>query len=107
MSDNLRIRQGARLSFVVEQADPDSISATFIAKKDATIIENTVNYDADGKAFFHFDSPDTDIVGEYEYQINENFSTGSPDIYPSDGDCLNGDCELPILEICESLEVTS
>lgn len=98
----MKIRAGARLDFVVEQADPSSISATFTAEGDTKTITDTVVY-VDGKAAFHFDAPDTDVVGEYEYQIAENFASGSPDIYPNADDC-DGDCEFPILEICPSLE---
>lgn len=101
-TDNMQIRQGARLNFTIYQADPSSVSATFIAQFEDNVITDTVNY-VDGIAVFQFDSPDTDVVGVYEYQINENFSTGSPDIYPNADDCTGGDCELPTLEICKSL----
>ena len=100
---NLTIRKGSRLNLVVYQADPDSISATFIAHLDdpETTIQDTVAY-TDGEA--HFEIQDTDVVGVYDYQVNENFTSGNPDIYPADGDCDEEDCEFPTLEICESLE---
>lgn len=104
--DSMKIRAGARLSFSVARADDTAISATFIAQLDDTTITDTIEYDENGVAAFQFDSPDTDIVGVYEYQINENFETGSPDIYPSFDDC-DGDCDLPELEICESLSAES
>ena len=100
--NSIKIRAGARLNFVVDQADPESISATFIAVFEGTIITDTVEY-IEGKANFQFDSPDTNVVGVYEYQVNENFLSGSPDIYPSFDNC-DGDCAFPTLEICESLE---
>lgn len=105
---NLKIRAGARLTFTVERADSTAVSATFIAYNEASGMEitDTVSYDPDGQAAFEFNSPYTDVVGEYEYQINENFATGSPDIYPDVSGC-EGDCELPILEICESLSLGS
>lgn len=99
--DRMQIRQGARLNFTVEQADPESISATFLARNGDVYITDTVAY-ADGVAEFQFDSPDTDEVGVYEYQISENFETGSPDIYPNFDNC-DGDCDFPTLEICESI----
>jgi hypothetical protein len=98
----MQVRQGGRLTFTITRADAEAISATFIAQLGGVIINETVNYDADGLAYFEIGSPDTDVVGEYQYQINENFATGSPDIYPNSDDC-DGDCDLPILEICESL----
>lgn len=103
--ENMRIRQGARLSFTVEQGDSNSISATFIAESDTYSFYDTVDY-VNGVAAFQFDSPDTDYVGVYKYQVNENFATGSPDIYPNMADC-DGDCDLPTLEICESLQIGS
>lgn len=99
--NNMKIRAGSRLSMEVLQADPDSVGATFIANNGTKTITDTLPY-VDGKAYFTFDSPDTDVVGTYEYQVNENFSTGSPDIYPNFDNC-DGDCSFPTLEICESL----
>lgn len=100
--NNLTIRSGARLTFTVERASEDAVSATFTAEMDGVTIEDTIAY-TNGVAVFQFDSPDTDIPGEYDYQVAENFSTGSPDIYPSLGDCFGDNCELPKLIICESL----
>lgn len=105
--NDMKIRAGARLSFSVTRADDTAVSATFIAQFETNIISDTVEYDEDGVAAFQFDSPDTDVVGEYEYQVNENFETGSPDIYPSGDDCGGDECEFPTLEICESLTPSS
>lgn len=99
----LRIRSGARLTFTVQRASDDAVSATFIAQSGTTIITDTVPYDSEGVAEFQFDSPDTDTVGTYDYQVNENFTEGSPDIYPNTDGC-DGDCDFPQLVICESLE---
>jgi hypothetical protein len=104
--NNMKIRAGSRLSFSVDQADSTSVSATFIAEDSVgNMITDTVAY-TDGVASFQFDSPDTDVVGVYDYQINENFATGSPDIYPNVDGC-DDDCDLPTLEICESLGIGS
>jgi len=99
--NNMKIRSGERLDFPVYQADPESISATFIAQFENTIITDTEVYE-DGVAWFSFDSPETDVVGTYDVQVNENFAVGSPDIYPSADDC-DGDCDFLTLEICPSL----
>jgi len=104
--NNMKIRAGARLTFTINRADDEAVSATFIASDGTNVITDTVEYDADGVAVFQFDSPDTDVVGVYDYQVNENFATGSPDIYPSADGC-DGDCDLPTLEICESIELGS
>lgn len=102
MSDNMKIRQGGRLNFNINRADPEAVSATFLAVKDTDVITDTVAYDADGVAFFQFDTPDTNVIGVYDYQVAENFATGSPDIYPNADEC-DGDCDFPTLEICTSL----
>lgn len=97
-------RQGARLTFTVDRADPTAESATFIMQHTETglVINQTANYNMEGVAVFTFEASDTELVGVYEYQIEENFSSGSPDIYPNFDNC-DGDCDLPTLEICESL----
>jgi hypothetical protein len=101
--DSMKIRAGARLNFTITRANDDAISATFIADDGVGhIITDTIAY-TDGVADFQFDSPDTDNVGTYDFQVNENFATGSPDIYPNADGC-DGDCDFPTLEICESLE---
>lgn len=112
-TENMKIRAGARLNFTITRADDEAVSATFIAvlndeDNDATITA-TEEYDEDGVAHFQFDAPETDMVGSgesdiYDYQINENFESGSPDIYPNTDDCDSDEgCEFPTLEICESL----
>jgi hypothetical protein len=99
---DITIRQGSRLSFDVQRADATAVSATFMFGDDEIIVSDTVIYDAEGLAHFQFDSPDTDDIGEFSYQINENFITGSPDIYPNMDNC-DGDCDLPKVIICEAL----
>lgn len=102
--NNMRIRAGARLNFTITKEDTEAISATFIAMDSlGNTITDTITY-VEGIAAFQFDAPDTDIIGVYEYQVSENFATGSPDIYPNI-DCCDGDCELPTLEICESIQI--
>lgn len=103
---DIKTRQYGRLTFNVHRVDDSALSATFIAQKEDKTISDTVNYDEDGIALFEFNSPDTDVIGEYSYQVNENFATGSPDIYPNDDEC-DGDCDLPKLEICLSLQEDS
>lgn len=100
---NITIRQGARFSFEVEQADPSSVSVTFIAQSEDNTFQDTQEY-VDGVATFDFQEDDTSVVGEYDFQLNENFATGSPDIYPAMGDCFGEDCDFPTLTICESLD---
>lgn len=99
--DSIVIRQGARLDFDVIQADPDSLSATFLAvlQDGDTQIYAQQPY-ADGVAHFTIDN--TNVVGIYDYQVMENFAEGNPDIYPNMDNC-DGDCDFPTLEICEAL----
>lgn len=100
--ESIEIRQYGRLSFDVQRADDTAVSATFIFSNDTKTVEDTIAYDSNGTAHFEFGSPDTDVAGEYEFQVNENFESGSPDIYPNVDNC-DGDCDLPTLVICESL----
>lgn len=102
MNGDITIRQFGRLTFNVERSDPEAVSATFRFSDGTNTVEKTVEYDDDGVAYFEFGSPDTDVIGDYDYQVNENFAVGSPDIYPIQDDC-DGDCEFPQLHICESI----
>ena len=104
--DDIKIRQGSRFTFIVQREDENAVSATFIFSDGTIIHSKTVAYDVNGNAYFEIGSPDTDVVGVYEYQVNENFASGSPDIYPNIDGC-DGDCDLPKLTICESLPETS
>ena len=62
---DMKIRQGARLTFEVQRADDSAISATFIMKKqdDTVTVDQTVEYDSEGVAVFELNSPDTDTIG--------------------------------------------
>lgn len=101
---NMKVRKGARLAFIVSQGDETSISATFVFGNEDTPNQSVTEPFVDGVANFEIGSPYTDIVAKYSYQINENYPTGSPDIYP-DADGCEGDCSLPTFEVCEALEV--
>lgn len=101
----MKIRAGGRLNFQTLRGDPSAVSATFIMQaqdEPGIVVTATEPYDEDGVAFFDIGSPETDEVGVYDYQINENFTLGSPDIYPDPTGC-EGDCEFPTVTICESL----
>lgn len=102
-NDNISIRQGARLDLQITQADADSVSATLLLQDaDDNIYEFEVEY-VDGIAdFTDREDISTLDVGTYSYQINENFASGQPDIYPDTSSCDDG-CELPTFEICESI----
>lgn len=103
--NSMKIRAGGRLNFEVHRGDSEAVSATFIMQNQeepGTVVTATEMYDDDGVAFFDIGSPDTDVVGVYDYQINENFIVGSPDMYPDPTGC-EGDCEFPTVTICESL----
>lgn len=100
--DEMTIRQGSRLAFNVQRADDNAVSATFIFSNGTLTFDITETYDSEGLAHFEFGSPYTDVLGDYEYQVNENFSSGSPDIYPNMDNC-DGDCDFPKLTICKAL----
>lgn len=117
-TENLIIKQGARLNFIIYREDPTATSATFLARFENNVITKQVTYviitpadpdtgaEAVWGAPFQFNSADgTNIPGTYEYQVSENFPTGSPDIYPAGGDCADDEeCENPTLIICESIQ---
>lgn len=102
--ETIKIRAGARLTLMVERADPLAESVTIIMQNYGNIKTQTQEYDETGIAWIEFNSPDTDTHGTWEYQLSENFPDSSPDIYPVGGDCGGcGTCGLPKIVICRSL----
>lgn len=103
---NLKIRQGQVIRLLVEQGDEDSISATLLMRNQETldVITATATY-TDGVAELVVDGEDTETVGIYDYQINENFSGGDKDKYPDPTDCDGEDCDFPTIEICDAIDV--
>lgn len=99
---DITIRQSGRKTFYIERSDQDAISATFLFSDGTTTKSITEPFDSAGRAYFELGSPLTDVAGEYEYQVNENFASGSPSIWPDPDNC-DGDCDLPRLTICEAL----
>jgi hypothetical protein len=106
--NNMKVRSGGRLSFNITRGDSTAVSATFIMQHQDTdiFISVTEAYNSEGIAAFELGSPETDVVGVYDYQVNENYATGSPDIYPDISGC-DDDCELPTVTVCESLQEES
>ncbi len=94
---NLTYRQGSLISLDVERASDTAISATLLYN--GPIADQITELYVNGVAHFEFSLDD---VGEYEYQINESYESGPPDIYPNMDNC-DGDCDLPKITICEAL----
>lgn len=107
MSEVITIRATARLTLLVERADPTAISVTITMQNYGDVKTQTQPYAEDGTAWIEFNSPDTDIAGTWEYQLAENFADSSPDIYPvNSSDCGGcGSCALPKIKILKSLPV--
>jgi len=101
---NIAVLEGGNLPLTVERQDPEALSATLILKhtESGAIIEVTGNY-VDGVADVSLDGDNTSVVGVYEYQVNENFESGSPDKYPNPNNC-DGDFEFPTITIYNSLD---
>lgn len=106
--NELSIRQGASLPLLITIKDDDAISATLYVKKTVDsptyAITPKVGLFVDGEADVSLDESDTSIqVGDYIYQISVSYDTAT-EKYPEIGDCEIGDCEFPILRICDSLD---
>lgn len=102
--NNMKIRFGGRLDLQIITEDALAVSASLILQ------------DTDGMNYV-FTEPYVDLVadftenedisvlplGVYEYQINDNFADGLPEIYPDAENC-GDNCSFPTITICESLE---
>lgn len=103
---DLIVYKDSRLDLQITQDETDSVSMT-MALKDTS--DNTYEFTVafvDGVADFQSEvGIPTLPVGVYEYMLYENFDTGLPIAYPDPSNC-EGDCVLPTLTICESIEVS-
>lgn len=102
--EGFTVRQGGLFPLQITQSDSTSISATIILKNQATdvVITKSADY-VDGVADLTLDSTETGVVGTYDIQVNENYTSGDPIKFPEPDDCLD-DCSFPTLEICEALD---
>jgi len=103
--NDMSVLQGGNLPLTVERLDPAAISATLILKIQGsdTVLSKSSSYDGNGVADVSLNGDDTAVPGVYDYQINENFSTGDPDKYPNPDKC-SGEFSFPTITIYESLD---
>ena len=98
--ENITARVGSKINIRIEQGDENSISATIVVRNIET--EETEEFTGtftDGVTDIEIDGLD---IGEYEYDVEENFETGDPLIYPDPDDCDGEECDLPTITICRS-----
>lgn len=97
---DITIRQGETLQIPIEADDSSAVGVQFQAAQDGVVyIDETENF-VDGKATIKTD--DTQLAtGEYEYMLTVTYSDGVIDKLPDPGDCMDGDCELPKLIVCQ------
>lgn len=100
--DNFKIRFGSLEPIEILRGDATAVSVTLIMYEEATEEQYrfTSAYDADGEALLYIEDVP---VGVYEYQVNENYASGDPSIYPDPDDCTDDSCNLPTIEVCYSI----
>lgn len=96
------VRVGSLEPFEIPRGYESAVSVTLLLQDKETGDEYvfTAAYDENGVAYIYFEDVP---IGIYEYQVNENYETGLPSIYPDPSDCDGGDCDLPLMEVCYSL----
>lgn len=106
--DDLRIRQGETLEITVTSDELNATSVRFVARKgDATpIIDETELFTTvDGERVATISTNDTNhAVDEYEYMLTITYDDGFVDKLPDASQC-DDDCDLPILAICEAIDL--
>lgn len=104
--NNLRVRWGATLQLQLTVDEDGAETAKLILREsgaNVNALEKTVNF-VDGVADLTLSEEDTQLdIGTYEYMIIVTYDDGTVEKYPDPVDC-SGDCELPVIEICESLD---
>lgn len=100
--ENLIIRRGETLELTIKADDTTAVSVNLRAAKDGIVhIDETETF-VDGVATIR--TNDTMLeLGDYEYTLKVVYSDGFVEILP-DAEGCDGDCELPVIRICESLE---
>lgn len=102
---DITIRQGETLQIPIEADDTSAVSVQFQAALDGVVyIDETESFviGNDGKATATIFTNDTLLeTGDYEYMLTVTYTDGVIDILPDPDGCLDGDCELPKLIVCQ------
>lgn len=105
---DISIRQGETLELNITADDltADTVELIVADTEGSVIINETANFDTvDNKRIATISTLDTDHpVAEYEYMLTIVYEDGYIEKLPDVSDC-EGDCSLPKLNICKSLEV--
>lgn len=107
---DIKIRKGESVPLTLTSKDETAISVQFLASDsdDQIVINESASFsDVDGKriAYLVLSSDDTDLdVGEYKYMYVITYPDDIVRKLPDVSNC-EGDCTLPTLTICESIEV--
>lgn len=99
---DITLRQGETLQIPVEADDLSAQTVQFQAVKDGIIFIDETESFVDGKATI-FTNDTLLEIGEYQYMLTITYSDGVIDKLPDPSACLNGDCELPQLIICQGV----
>lgn len=97
---DITIRQGETLQLPIENDDESAISVQFQAALDNVIyIDETENF-VDGKATI-ITNDTNHPLGDYEYMLTVIYEDGVVDKLPDPANCVDDDCALPTLTICQ------
>lgn len=109
--EDMRIRQGETLTLTIIEKDLTAESVTFTAKKtdDIPVISQTVSFVTEDDvrvAEFNIDTTAIPVDEDgYAYMYTINYSDGTVEKLPDSDECDSDDCELPVLIICEAIDV--
>jgi hypothetical protein len=109
--DALSVRRGETLRLGVTADDDEAATVTITVKASAAdltpLMTATASFD-EGVATLVIPDEDTLVaVGDYVYQLTVVYADGTVEKYPAgnpNGDCEDGDCDLPAFLVCEALD---
>lgn len=101
--ENIAIRRGETLELTIK-ADDDTASTVELraVDKDDAIVIDLVESFVNGVAVIRI----ANLLlpyGEYEYTLKVEYVDGFTEIYPDVDNC-GGECSLPVIKVCKSLE---
>lgn len=93
------IQQGETLRLTVTVTEEGAATAELVASDGTNSIIKTANFSG---MVADLTTTDTDVpAGEYPYYIRITWDDGTVDVLGDKGGCESGDCEQPVITVCE------
>src|SRR5690606_2946766 len=100
MMKDYTVQQGETLRLTVTVEEEGANTAELVAVKDQDSITKTASFDG-MVADLTTNIPDSQPAGEYPYYIRITWDDGTVDVLTKSDNCLDGNCPMPKITVCE------